>query len=77
MQANSTDISLKPRDLAIAHLLLRLLIGVNFFNHGIVRIGNIPGFVEQTVKTLDGSYFPEPLRTEPAEREEVLSYRDY
>lgn len=61
MQANSTDISLKPRDLAIAHLLLRLLIGVNFFNHGIVRIGNIPGFVEQTVKTLDGSYFPEPL----------------
>jgi thiosulfate dehydrogenase (quinone) large subunit len=61
MQANSNDVSLKPRDLAIAHLLLRLLIGVNFFNHGIVRIGNIPGFVEQTVKTLAGSYFPEPL----------------
>jgi thiosulfate dehydrogenase (quinone) large subunit len=61
MQDARTEISLKPRDLAIAHLLLRLLIGVNFFNHGIVRIGNIPGFVEQTVKTLEGSYFPEVL----------------
>jgi thiosulfate dehydrogenase (quinone) large subunit len=61
MQVNNIDISLKPRDLAIAHLLLRLLIGVNFLNHGLVRIGNIPGFVEQTVKTLEGSYFPEAL----------------
>lgn len=51
----------KPKDLALAHLFLRLLIGVNFFNHGFTRIGNIPGFVEETVKTLEGSYFPEPL----------------
>ncbi|PSB52939.1 DoxX family protein [Chamaesiphon polymorphus] len=61
MYDTRTDVSLKPRDLAVAHLLLRLLIGVNFFNHGFTRIGNIPGFVEQTVKTLQGSYFPEPL----------------
>jgi thiosulfate dehydrogenase (quinone) large subunit len=52
---------LKSNDLALAHLGLRLLVGVNFFNHGFTRIGNIPGFVEETVKTLAGSYFPEPL----------------
>jgi len=51
----------KSTDLALAHLFLRLLLGVNFFNHGFTRLGNIPGFVEETVKTLQGSYFPEPL----------------
>ena len=56
-----TNTGLKPKDLALAHLFLRLLLGVNFFNHGFTRIGNIPGFVEETVKTLEGSYFPEPL----------------
>ena len=56
-----TNTGLKSSDLALAHLGLRLLIGVNFFNHGFTRIGNIPGFVEETVKTLAGSYFPEPL----------------
>lgn len=56
-----TTTGFKPKDLALAHLFLRLLLGVNFFNHGFTRIGNIPGFVEETVKTLEGSYFPEPL----------------
>ncbi len=56
-----TNTGFKPKDLALAHLFLRLLLGVNFFNHGFTRIGNIPGFVEETVKTLSGSYFPEPL----------------
>lgn len=58
---DKTNAGFKPKDLALAHLFLRLLLGVNFFNHGFTRIGNIPGFVEETVKTLEGSYFPEPL----------------
>lgn len=58
---DKTTIGLKPKDLALAYLFLHLLLGVNFFNHGFTRIGNIPGFVEETVKTLDGSYFPETL----------------
>lgn len=58
---DKTNTGFKPNDLALAHLGLRLLLGVNFFNHGFTRIGNIPGFVEETVKTLAGSYFPEPL----------------
>ncbi|WP_421654614.1 DoxX family protein [Leptothermofonsia sp. ETS-13] len=32
-----------------------------FFNHGFTRIFNVPGFVEDTVKTLANSYFPEFL----------------
>lgn len=61
MNENRTYLGLKPRDIATAYLLLRLLIGVNFFNHGFTRIGNIPGFVESMVKTMEPSYFPEPL----------------
>ena len=52
---------LNRSDVAIAYLLLRLLIGVNFLNHGLTRIGNIPGFVERMVKAMESSYFPEPL----------------
>ena len=49
------------RDISLAYLFLRLLIGVNYFNHGFTRIGDLPGFVEQTVNSLQGSYFPEPM----------------
>ncbi|WP_392530972.1 DoxX family protein [Nostoc sp. C117] len=61
MTENKTYISLKPKDVAIAYLLLRILIGVNYFNHGFTRILNIPGFAEETVKQLADSYFPEFL----------------
>jgi thiosulfate dehydrogenase [quinone] large subunit len=61
MADNRNYLSLKQKDIAIAYLLLRILIGVNYFNHGFTRIGNIPGFVEATVKQLENSYFPEFL----------------
>lgn len=61
MTENKTHIGLKLKDVAIAYLLLRILIGVNYFNHGFTRIGNISGFVENTVKQLANSYFPEFL----------------
>jgi len=61
MQNDRTDINLNPKDLAIAHLLLRLLIGINFFNSGLLKIVNFSGFIERTVKTLEGSYIPEAL----------------
>ncbi|MBH8556049.1 DoxX family protein [Nostocaceae cyanobacterium CENA357] len=61
MTENKTYIGLKQKDIAIAYLLLRILIGVNYFNHGFTRIFNIPGFVEDTVKQLENSYFPEFL----------------
>ncbi|WGV28125.1 DoxX family protein [Halotia branconii] len=61
MSDNRNYIGLKQKDIAIAYLLLRILIGVNYFNHGFTRIFNIPGFVENTVKQLENSYFPEFL----------------
>ncbi|QMS88608.1 DoxX family protein [Nostoc edaphicum CCNP1411] len=61
MNENRNYISLKSKDVAIAYLLLRVLIGVNYFNHGFTRIFNIPGFAEDTVKELATSYFPEFL----------------
>jgi thiosulfate dehydrogenase [quinone] large subunit len=61
MTESRTYAGLKVGDVAIAYLLLRILIGVNYFNHGFTRIFNIPGFVEETVKTLEPSYFPEFL----------------
>ncbi|MBW4555059.1 MAG: DoxX family protein [Trichormus sp. ATA11-4-KO1] len=61
MNENRTYISLKSQDIAIAYLLLRILIGVNYFNHGLTRIFDIPGFAEGIVKQLEDSYFPEFL----------------
>lgn len=61
MTENRNYISLRQKDIAIAYLLLRVLIGVNYFNHGFTRIANIPGFAEDTVKQLANSYFPEFL----------------
>ena len=61
MTEHKTNIGLKQKDIAIAYLLLRVLIGVNYLNHGLTRIGNVPGFVEETVKQLANSYFPEFL----------------
>ncbi|BDM83347.1 DoxX family protein [Acaryochloris marina] len=55
------NFKLNRTDVAISYVLLRLLIGVNFLNHGLTRIGNIPGFVESMVKAMENSYFPEPL----------------
>lgn len=61
MAEHRNNFGLKLKDIALAYLLLRLLMGVNFFNHGFTRIGNIPGFAEDTVKELANSYFPEFL----------------
>ncbi|WP_414541423.1 DoxX family protein [Nostoc sp. CCY0012] len=61
MNEHKPYISLRQKDIAIAYLLLRILIGVNYFNHGFTRIFDIPGFVEQTVEQLKNSYFPEFL----------------
>lgn len=58
MKDHQTNISLKAQDIAIAYLLLRIFIGVNYFNHGFTRIFDIPGFAEGIVEQLQDSYFP-------------------
>ncbi|MBF2037045.1 MAG: DoxX family protein [Leptolyngbyaceae cyanobacterium T60_A2020_046] len=54
-------IALRSSDIAIAYGLLRLIMGINYFNHGFVRIGNIPGFMDAMVGAMDGAWMPEFL----------------
>lgn len=48
-------------DLSLAHALARLALGINLLGHGIVRIGNIPGFATTMEKTFEKTWLPGPL----------------
>ena len=63
MQENKpkTTISLKTRDLVAAYTLLRIVVGINYFNHGATRIFNISGFMDSMVTTMQDSWIPEFL----------------
>lgn len=56
---NQTKISLKTRDIVAAYTLLRIVVGINYFNHGATRIFNIPGFMDSMVSTMESSWIPE------------------
>jgi thiosulfate dehydrogenase (quinone) large subunit len=55
--------TLSPNDLALAHALARLALGINLLGHGIIRIGNIPGFAGAMQKTFEKTWLPAPLVT--------------
>ena len=40
---------LRRRDIILAYTFLRIVLGVNFFNHGFTRMDNIPGFAQSMV----------------------------
>lgn len=61
MAENSTRVWLRPKDIVAAYTLLRIVVGVNYFNHGFTRMGNIPGFIDSMVQTMQGSWIPEAL----------------
>ncbi|NEP90872.1 MAG: DoxX family protein [Okeania sp. SIO2C2] len=44
-----TPIFLKRKDVTLAYTLLRIVFGINFFVHGLVRIGNMGGFIQSMV----------------------------
>lgn len=58
---DKTDLGLKTRDIVAAYTLLRIVFGINFFNHGATRIFNIPGFIDSMVSTMQSSWIPEFL----------------
>ena len=53
--------ALKAADISLAYVLLRIIVGINYFNHGFTRLGNIPGFAEAMVGAMDGTWMPDPL----------------
>jgi thiosulfate dehydrogenase (quinone) large subunit len=55
--------TLSPNDLSLAHALARLALGINLLGHGIIRIGNIPGFAAAMQKTFEKTWLPAPLVT--------------
>jgi thiosulfate dehydrogenase [quinone] large subunit len=50
--------TLNSRDLAIAHALARVGLGINIAVHGLARIGDIPGFAAATVKSFAQTFLP-------------------
>lgn len=66
MLGNGKEIWLRRTDAIIAYTLLRVVFGVNFFNHGFTRIGNIPGFVDSMVGMYKDTFVPAILVRVPA-----------
>jgi thiosulfate dehydrogenase [quinone] large subunit len=53
-----SDAPLSPNDLSLAHALARVALGINLLGHGIIRIGNIPGFAAGLEKTFEKTWLP-------------------
>ncbi len=66
MAGNGKEIWSRPQDAMIAYTLLRVVFGVNFFNHGLTRLGNIPGFAESMVGMYKDTFVPAILVRLPA-----------
>lgn len=52
---------LLQKDIELAYLFLRLIFGINFFNHGFTRIGNIGGFANGMVEQFKDTAVPAEL----------------
>lgn len=61
MNSIKPTMELKATDISIAYVLLRIVVGINYFNHGFTRMGNIPGFMDAMVGAMEGAWMPEPL----------------
>lgn len=55
------NFGLKTLDIVAAYTLLRIVVGINYFNHGFTRIFNIPGFIDSMVDAMQTSGIPEFL----------------
>lgn len=58
---NRSSLGLRTSDIVAAYTLLRIVVGINYFNHGATRIFNIPGFIDAMVNTMQDSWIPEFL----------------
>ncbi len=55
------SVELRKKDIVAAYTFLRIVVGVNYFNHGFVRLGNMGGFIDRMVETMKDTYLPEFL----------------
>jgi len=61
MKSNRMFSGLEQNNIVIAYALLRIIMGINYFNHGFTRIGNIPGFMNSMVAAMEEAWMPEFL----------------
>lgn len=61
MSNSRTQGSSHQNNIVLAYTFLRIIIGINYFNHGFTRIGNIPGFMDAMVESMQGAWMPEAL----------------
>ncbi|MDX2229884.1 MAG: DoxX family membrane protein [Leptolyngbyaceae cyanobacterium bins.349] len=52
---------LRRNDVAIAYILLRIIFGINFFNHGFTRLGDIGGFAQSMADLFKDTAMPANL----------------
>ena len=52
---------LRASDISLAYVLLRIVVGINYFNHGFTRLGSLPGFAGSMVGAMEGAWMPEIL----------------
>lgn len=53
--------NLRQTDVAIAYVFLRIIFGINFFNHGFTRIGDIGGFANSMATLFKDTAIPANL----------------
>ncbi|MEL4894309.1 DoxX family protein [Crocosphaera sp. Alani8] len=58
---NQPQVSLRTKDIVAAYTLLRIVVGINYFNHGFTRIFDVPSFINAMVNTMQSSGIPEFL----------------
>ncbi|MCH2246569.1 MAG: DoxX family protein [Crocosphaera sp.] len=58
---NQPQVSLRTKDIVAAYTLLRIVVGVNYFNHGFTRIFDVPSFINAMVNVMQDSGIPEFL----------------
>jgi thiosulfate dehydrogenase [quinone] large subunit len=61
MNSNHTFHGPRQRDIVLAYTLLRIIVGINYFNHGFTRLGNLPGFMDSMVSAMKAAWMPEFL----------------
>lgn len=51
-------LKLHRRNLVIAYTFLRVIFGINFFNHGFTRMGNLPAFAQSMIEMFQETFAP-------------------
>ncbi|HAN45258.1 MAG TPA: DoxX family protein [Cyanobacteria bacterium UBA8156] len=55
------EFKVRAEDVGLAYFWLRIIVGVNYFNHGFVRLGNLTGFADAMAERFKDTFLPSGL----------------